>query len=243
MVSYEIPLSIVLPAYNERHRIGQYLEAIRVYLEAHYPGAYEVIVVDDGSRDGMAELVDQLAVPWPQLRLLRHPVNQGKGAAVRTGVLAASGQRILFADADGAAPIDQEDRLSQAIQNGADIAVGSRLLPSRSEEVARRKTRSLFGRMFAALVRRLLRLPVQDTQCGFKMFRHPVAQDLFPKIRQTGYLFDLELLGLAVQRNYKIVEVPIKWTEVPGGHFHPIRHLPRILWQLLRLWWRLRRAG
>jgi len=239
----QLLLSVVLPAYNERHRIGGFLESIRLYLDAQYPAAYEVLVVDDGSTDGMAGLVENVAAGWPRLRLIRHEVNQGKGAAVRTGMLAAAGQRVLFADADGAAPIDQEARLTEAILQGADIAVGSRLLPTHGEEVHRRKSRGLFGRMFAALARRLLRLPVQDTQCGFKMFRLEAARNLFPDVRQSGYLFDLEVLGLAVRRGYKIVEVPIRWADTPGGHFHPIRQLPRILYDLWRLWRRLRRAG
>ena len=236
-------LTVVLPAYNERHRIGRFLESIRIYMKAHYPDRHEVIVVDDGSTDGMAEVVEGLAAGWPALRLIRHETNLGKGAAVRSGMLAARGLRILFADADGAAPIDQEAPLSEAIRQGADMAVGSRLLASGRQEVVRRKGRGLLGRLFAVLARRLLRLPVRDTQCGFKMFRAQVARNLFSEVRETGYLFDLEVLGLAVRRGYKIVEVPIRWTDVPGGHFRPLRQLPRILLALLRLWSRLRQVG
>lgn len=242
-VVHSLQLSVVLPAYNERHRIGRFLDSVRLYLEGHYPENYEVIVVDDGSTDGTAELVRELVVDWPRLRLIRHEQNRGKGAAVRTGMLAASGSRILFADADGAAPIDQEARLRKAIDQGADIAVGSRLLPHHPQEVIRRKTRGLFGRMFAALVCRLLRLPVRDTQCGFKMFRSEPARCIFSQVRETGYLFDLEVLALAVRQGYKIVEVPIRWTDVSGGHFHPIRQLPRIFLDLARVFCRLKRAG
>jgi len=95
--------------------------------------------------------------------------------------------------------------------------------------------------LFAALARRLLRLPVRDTQCGFKMFRAGVARNIFAELRETGYLFDLEVLGLSVRRGYKIVEVPIRWADVPGGHFRPLCQLPRILLDLVRLWGRLRR--
>ena len=233
-----IELSLILPAYNEAARLPPYLRAIRAYLDARAVGPYEVIVVDDGSQDGLPELLNQFSADWPQLRWIGHTQNLGKGAAVRTGVLAAQGASILFADADGATPIEEERRLSDAIREGADLAIGSRRMPGADTRRSRQFVRQLLGAAFAGLARRLLRLPVHDTQCGFKMFRADVGRRLFSMTTESRYLFDLELLVLAQRLSYKIVEVPINWREVPGGHLHPVRELPQIiagLWHLRHL--------
>ncbi len=232
-----LELSVVIPAYNEAHRLPPYLAAVRDYLDARYHDRYEVIVVDDGSNDDLAELLLQAAAQWPRLRVLKHPQNQGKGAAVRTGVLAARGERVLFADADGATPIDEEERLAAVIRSGADLAVGSRLVAAAGVERSRNWARGLAGRLFAAVARRLLGLSVRDPQCGFKMFRAKVAQRLFSLAREPRYLFDLEVLALAVKLGYGIAEVPIRWKEIPGGHLSLAREVTKVVRDL----WRLRR--
>jgi len=234
-----LAISLVIPAYNESQRLPSYLEAVRGYFDEHYAGDYEVIVVDDGSRDGTSDAIESLAADWPELAVMRHPVNRGKGAAVRTGMLAGRGAALLFADADGATPIGQECKLAGAIRSGADLAVGSRL--TASADVTRRRSfaRGLTGRLFAAVARRWLRISVRDTQCGFKMFRREVGRELFSMGEESGYLFDLELLVLAGRLDYRIAEVPIDWSDVPGSHLSPIKELPRILQAL----WRLRRVG
>jgi len=233
----DIALSVILPAYNESRRLPPYLASVRRYLDDRYPGDYEAIVVDDGSRDGLSEVLAPVAADWPELVVMGHRVNRGKGAAVRTGMLAARGRLLLFADADGATPIDQEARLSEAIQAGADVAIGSRLIVG--EDVARRRTvaRAWVGRLFAGVARWWLRVSVRDTQCGFKMFRREIGRELFSLGRESGYLFDLELLVLAERLGYRVAEVPINWADVPGGHLSPARELGRILFGL----WRLRR--
>jgi len=231
-----LELSVVIPAYNEAERLPPYLASVREYLDARYPERYEVLVVDDGSGDGLAEILTAASAQWPRLRVLTHARNQGKGAAVRTGVLAAEGQRILFADADGATPIEEEKRLAEAIQGGADVAIGSRLVAAGVER-SRSWARGLAGRMFAAVARRLLGLDVLDTQCGFKMFRAEPARRLFSAAREPRYLFDLEVLALAARHQYRVAEVPIRWREIPGGHLRLSREAPRALWDL----WRLRR--
>ncbi len=230
-------LSVVIPAYNEARRLPGYLTLVRPYLDDRYPAGYEVIVVDDGSDDGLPEVLADQTTDWAELVVVRHPANRGKGAAVRTGMLAARGERLLFADADGATPIGQEAKLSEAIAAGADIAVGSRLLAA--PDVTRRRTRlrGLTGRLFAALARWWLRIPVRDTQCGFKMFRSQPGRRLFASVAETGYLFDLELLALAEQFGYQVAEVPVDWADVPGGHLKLTSELGRILLGL----WRLRR--
>lgn len=241
MSTDSIALSLVLPAYNEAGRLPPYLTAVRQHFDRRYGDGYEVIVVDDGSEDGLVPLLERSGADWPQLRWLRHPHNQGKGAAVRTGILAAEGRLLLFADADGATPIEEECRLAEAIRGGAGLAVGSRLVPAAGIERSRSPVRRLTGRLFAAVARRLLGLAVRDTQCGFKMFRRDVGRHLFSLAREPGYLFDLEVLALARRFGYEVAEVPIRWTEVPGGHLSLARELPRILLDLCRLGRRLRR--
>jgi dolichyl-phosphate beta-glucosyltransferase len=152
-------------------------------------------------------------------------------------MLAARGQRLLFADADGATPIDQEAGLAEAIAAGADVAVGSRLVAAPG--VTRRRTplRGLTGRLFARLARWWLGISIRDTQCGFKMFRGEAGRKLFSLTRETGYLFDLELLLLAGRLGYHVAEVPVNWTDVPGGHLSLTRELAKIVFGL----WRLRR--
>jgi dolichyl-phosphate beta-glucosyltransferase len=233
----DITLSVVIPAYNEARRLPPYLSAVRAYLDGHYPGSYEVIVVDDGSRDGLAGVLAPIAADWPQLAVIEHAANQGKGAAVRTGMLAARGERLLFADADGATPIDEEANLSEAIRSGADVAVGSRLVAARGVRRSRTLTRGLAGRLFAAFARRWLGISVRDTQCGFKMFRREAGRELFSRSSEPGYLFDLELLVLARRLGYRVAEVPVNWADVPGGHLSLARELGRVLPGL----WRLRR--
>jgi len=230
-------LSLVIPAYNEARRLPPYLASVRKCLDSRYGDRYEVIVVDDGSQDGLIGILERLAADWPQLRWLQHAHNQGKGAAVRTGMLDARGELLLFADADGATPIEEESRLSAAVRDGADLAVGSRLAAGAGVHRSRSWLRGLTGRLFAAVARGMLRLRVRDTQCGFKMFRGDVGRRLFPRVREPGYLFDLELLALAEQLGCKTAEVPISWREVPGGHLSLARMLPRVLLDL----WRLRR--
>jgi dolichyl-phosphate beta-glucosyltransferase len=232
-----IQLSLVLPAYNEALRLPPYLEKVRAYLDAQYGSRYEVIVVDDGSEDGLGQFLDGLSSDWPQLRSIRHPHNLGKGAAVRTGVLAAGGARLLFADADGATPIEEERRLSAAIDAGAHLAVGSRLIAAAHVRRTRVWRRAVLGRLFAAVARRQFRLSIRDPQCGFKMFRREAGQRLFSLLHEPGFLFDLELLVLAKELDYPTTEVPIHWQEIGGGHFRPASNSIQILaglWQLRR---------
>ena len=233
----KIALSVIIPAYNEAQRLPPYLAAVREYLDRRYPGRYEVIVVDDGSRDDTAKILDRSTQDWPELVAMRHPQNRGKGAAVQTGMLAAGGRLLLFADADGATPIEEEARLARAVRAGADLAIGSRLIAA--ADVTRRRTRfrGLVGRLFARCARWWLGISVRDTQCGFKMFSREVGCKLFSISRESGYLFDLELLILAERLGYEVAEVGVNWTDVAGGHLKPARELGRValgLWRLKR---------
>lgn len=230
-----IEISVVIPAYNEESRLPPYLQAIRAHYSGSRHGGYEVIVVDDGSLDRTAETIGRLSAGWPELTLLSLPANRGKGAAVRRGVLAARGGLIMFADADGATPIGEETKLRDAIDGGADLALGSRLLNAPGVMRSRRWYRGLAGRAFARLVRSILGLTIRDTQCGFKMFRRDAALHLFGACREDGFLFDAEILAVASGLGYRMSEVAVRWAEVPGSKIDPIKDPWRMAYGLSRL--------
>jgi dolichyl-phosphate beta-glucosyltransferase len=210
-------LSVILPAYNEAARIRPYLTAIVAYL-GRRGISYEIVVVDDGSSDTTAEVVQHTHMTAPAVRLLRLAQNMGKGCAVRAGIEDARGEFLLVADADGATPIGEIERLETAMDKGADLAIGSRFLASRDRRyiVKARWHRSVLGNLFNGIVRCLGIREITDTQCGFKLFRRAVAQELFSISRINGYGFDLEILYLAQRRGYRISEVPVNWTDQPG---------------------------
>jgi dolichyl-phosphate beta-glucosyltransferase len=203
-------ISIVIPAYNESARIGKALtEVLRCVHERNWHA--EILVVNDGSTDGTAAVVDQFAQLNPEVRLLNNPQNRGKGFSVRHGVLHAVGEIVMFTDADLSAPMEEAERLFQALEEGADIAIGSRWLEKNRQTLKQPLYRQLFGRCFNAITRLVMGLPFADTQCGFKAFRRPVAQTIFQLQRIERWGFDPELLFIALKRGYKVKEVPVTW--------------------------------
>ncbi|MEP6887888.1 MAG: dolichyl-phosphate beta-glucosyltransferase [Nitrospirales bacterium] len=229
-----ITLSVVLPAYNEQDRLLPYLTSITRYLSQR-GDPYEIVVVDDGSRDETAQRVTRFASDAPTVRLIRLPANRGKGAAVRAGMLAARGTLRLMADADGATPIQELERLDHALAEGADLAIGSRFLGSRDRRyrVQARWHRTVLGNLFNHVAQHLGLNGITDTQCGFKLFRKRVAEDLCSVARIDGYGLDLELLYVARRRGYRIAEVAINWTDQPGSKVRVFRDGIRMFRELL----------
>ena len=222
--SGSIDCSIILPAYNEAARILPYLRSITSYMQDRGQ-PYEVLVVDDGSTDATASIVETLASSVPEIHLLRAPGRRGKGAAVRRGMRAAVGEIQLFTDADGATPIQELAQLEQALVSGADVAIGSRALASQlpGYTVQTRWYRTILTTLFNSVVRQSSLRGITDTQCGFKLFRQSVAADLFQVSSIDGYGFDLELLCIAQQRGYRIAEIPVNWSHQPDSKFRVFR--------------------
>lgn len=224
--------SVVIPAYNEASRLPAYLgEVIAFFAGRGEP--YEVIVVDDGSRDATRERVREVEAVQHRVRLIALPKNRGKGYAVRIGMVNARGAFRLFTDADGATPIAELKRLLPAFEGGADIVIGSRVLVNPSVSVQARRHRVWAGRLFNWLVARLGLHGIADSQCGFKCFRASAAEVLFRSLKTDRFGFDVELLLLAQQRGYTIAEVAINWADQPGSKVGVLTDGPRMLWEIL----------
>jgi dolichyl-phosphate beta-glucosyltransferase len=216
MMTGPLELSVVIPAFNEERRLPAYLVEILAYLEAQ-PFSSEVIIVDDGSQDGTAEMVERFGAENSKVQLIRLPQNRGKGYAVKTGMLNACGKLRLFADADGATPITELAGLKKAIEAGADSSVASRALHDDSHTVRTKFHRKLIGTIFNFIVRSLTVKGINDTQCGFKLFTAEASNAVFPLQRIHDFGFDVEILYLCRKKGYRIVEVPVNWTDVPGS--------------------------
>jgi len=203
--------SIVIPAYNESARILATLRSVVLCVRAQGWSA-EIIVVNDGSRDSTAEVVRDFAADAPEVRLLQNPSNRGKGYSVRSGLLQALGEVVMFTDADLSAPIEEAERLFAAIAAGADIAIGSRWLEKGRQTHRQPLYRQFFGRCFNAVTRAVMGLRFADTQCGFKAFTRAAAQTVFQLQTIERWGFDPEILFIGLKRGYRIVEVPVSWA-------------------------------
>jgi len=234
--------SVIIPAYNEALRLPSYLAEVIAYFDGRGE-SYEVLVVDDGSRDETAARVFEAQAEHSSVTLHRLAANRGKGFAVRAGMRAARGELRLMADADGATAIGEVKRLEAAIHAGADVAVGSRALPDPSVSRQVRLHRKLSGEVFNFLVRRMGVPDISDTQCGFKLFRGAAAEALFGELRTDGFGFDVEMLLLARRRGYRVAEVAINWADQPGSKVGVFRDGPRMLAQILAARRRLARTS
>ncbi|HLK54078.1 MAG TPA: dolichyl-phosphate beta-glucosyltransferase [Candidatus Angelobacter sp.] len=214
--------SIIIPAYNERARIGSTLEQVLDHLREQKWSA-EIVVVNDGSRDDTANFVGQFAAEHPQVRLIDNPGNQGKGYAVRNGMLNARGKVLLFTDADLSSPITEATKLFAAMEKGADVAIGSRWLDPSLQFQRQSLKRQIMSRTFNLFTRAVLTFPYHDTQCGFKAFTREAAQKIFPLQRITRWGFDAEIIYLAHHMKLKVAEVPVTWGHDERSKIHPWR--------------------
>lgn len=232
-------VSVVIPAYNEERCIGDTLAQIRAYAD-DYPAIREVIVVDDGSTDLTASIV-QAARPTYETRslsleLVRNPRNLGKGATVRKGLIAASGEIVLFTDADLSAPLTEVPRLIDPIVSGeCDIAIGSRAVDRSLIAIKQGWFRRTAGKVFNLIVRSVTGLSIQDTQCGFKAFRADRILPVFQMQRVETFAFDVEMLYLAVRQGLRVREIPVRWSHVEHTKVHLVRDSLQMFMDVLRV--------
>jgi dolichyl-phosphate beta-glucosyltransferase len=231
----ELALSIIIPAYNEERRLPPTLQKIAAWLGAKGIAA-EILVVDDGSADGTARVVAEVAARVPGLRLLSNGRNFGKGYSVRHGMRKARGRVGLFTDADLSAPIEEAEKLLAALET-ADVAFGSRALDRKLISVHQSRFREVAGILFNKFVQVVLWIPFVDTQCGFKAFRMDRARILFEQQRIERFGFDPELLFLARRHGLRAAEIPVRWAHDPETKVNVYRDSFLMLVELLAIRW------
>ncbi len=232
-------VSIVIPAYNEEGRLPGTLNRIIKWVES-CGGRYqaEILVVDDGSTDRTREVAEGFRGGPVPVRVLANPGNRGKGYSVRHGMLEAGLDWVLFTDADLSAPIEELEKLVDAVQrHSAEIAIGSRALDRSLIGVHQSAFREWAGRVFNLLMRVLTGLPFWDTQCGFKLFSRRAAREVFRRQRIDGFGFDVEALFIARRLGLKTVEVPVRWNHVEGTKVSMIRDSLNMFLDLVRIRW------
>jgi glycosyltransferase involved in cell wall biosynthesis len=227
-------LGIVIPAFNEEFRLALTLTGITQYLIGK-KWSTDIVVVDDGSSDRTAELVQDFARAYPSVRLVRNGRNRGKGFSVRRGMQEVQGEILLMMDADFAVRMEQCQELIDAILRGADIAIGSRTLDPRLQRVMPPLHRQVSSLAFRLLVRLLLDLQFKDTQCGVKAFNRKAAQTLFATQKIDGWAFDPEILSIANSLGYRIAEIPVETFHHEGSKVRWLHSSSRMFLDLLKI--------
>lgn len=211
MNNKNIYLSVIVPCYNEEKRLPSTLLNMHGYLSKQNYG-YEILVVDDGSKDKTIETGKSMEPQVDNLRVLSYGENRGKGYAVKFGMLQASGQYRLFTDADNSTSIDQVEKMWPFFEQGYDVVIGSRDITGAVLDPPQPLTRVLLGDLWALLTKMFAGTwGLQDTQCGFKGFSRESAENIFPKCKIERFAFDPEVLFLAKKLKYKIKEIPVHW--------------------------------
>lgn len=232
-------ISIVIPAYNEAACIQGHLEDIVCFTKTLPEHRFEILVVDDGSRDATAERVQSMAERFGEIRLLKLEQNSGKSEAVKKGILAAQGDIVGFTDADAATPISELTKVLQNMQAGYQVVIGSRARRSKDTVLKAKFHRRFMGRVFNAVLKGILKIrdaegrTLKDTQCGFKWFTREVAQNIFPKLLTKGFAFDVEVLFMAHQKKYRILEMPVNWADRRDSRVSLLSDPLKMLWQIV----------
>lgn len=232
-----VDLTVVIPAYNEEHRLGESLRKVANYLKGR-DETFEILVVDDGSEDRTAAVAAEHS--HRHVELLRQPENRGKGAALKRGVLSSHGAWVLLCDADLSTPIEDLVTLKARAEE-AEVILGSRAVSD--SQVTQRQPiyRELMGKTFNRILRTLALVSEQDTQCGFKLLRGDVARELFADLTIERFAFDVELVCLARDRGYRVVEQGVRWQDSPSSRVHPLRDSLNMFLDVLKL--RVRRSA
>lgn len=232
----EVEISVIVPAYNEEKRLQSTLPHLWRSLKRRFNN-FEILIVDDGSKDKTSALISRFSDEYPEVRLIRYENNRGKGHAVRTGVLAARGHYVLFSDADLSTPVMEVRKLLKALSEGYDVAIGSRAI--REARIVKYQPfyRVLLGKTFNKLVQLFTVRGISDTQCGFKCFKQRVARDIFSHCCIDGFSFDVEVLYVARKRGFKVREVGVIWRNDPHSTVHPFRHSLQMLKDLFAIRW------
>jgi dolichyl-phosphate beta-glucosyltransferase len=234
-----LDITVVVPAYDEERRLGPTLLEMERWLKASGL-SFEVIVVDDGSRDGTAALAEEFAGRHDGFRLERLGRNLGKGAAVRRGLAVSRGTEVLFSDADLSTPMEDLPILRQELADGADLVMASRALPDSNVEIRQAWVRDRMGKTFNGLLRLVTRIPFLDTQCGFKLFRGDAARSLSAQMSEDGFAFDVEVILLANKRGLTIRDVPVTWRNDEGTRVRAVQDSWDMLLSMIRI---TRRVG
>jgi dolichyl-phosphate beta-glucosyltransferase len=232
-------ISVVIPCFNEERIIEETLNQTVRYLE-NKKYNFEIIVVDDGSKDKTRDKAGRIAKKNPMVQVIGYTRNRGKGYAIRKGVEKAGGWIILISDADLSTSIDQLARLLIYLEQGADIAIGSRAVQGSKILIYQPWYRNRAGQLFNKFLVLLGLTEFRDTQCGFKLFTGPAAKAIFSRLATNRWAYDVEALLIAKRLGYKIEEVPITWANSNNSKVGLLRDLPWTVFDLFRIWWRLR---